>query len=79
MLSEKEREELLADGFSIARREEFRKAERQSEEWVKKRRNRGCSIDKYLDFLEKFQEIIVPVNLSHHARQATLSRNLYRL
>ena len=79
MLIDKEKEELLADGFSMARREEFRRAEKQASEWIKKRRNRGCSLDEYLDFLEEFKEIIVPADLSHRARQAAPSRNLYRL
>jgi hypothetical protein len=79
MLSDREKEELLADGSSMARRNEFRRAERQANEWIKKRQNRSGSIDEYLDFLEKFQGIIVLVSSSPHARQAPVSRNLYRL
>jgi len=79
MLSDREKEELLADGSSMARRNEFRSAERQASEWIKKRQNRSGSIDEYLDFLEKSQGIIVLVSSSRHARQAPVSRNLYRL
>ncbi|MGB9497315.1 MAG: hypothetical protein ACKVE3_05540 [Dissulfuribacterales bacterium] len=79
MLDDTEKEELLADGFSLARRKEFRSAERQVSEWSKKRQNRGCSIDEYLDILEKFQGVFVRGNLSPCGRQATVSRDIYRL
>ena len=79
MLDDTEKEELLVDGFSLARRKEFRRAERRVSEWNKKRQNRGCSIDEYLDILEKFQGIFVCGNSSPCGRQATVSRNIYRL
>ena len=79
MLSDREKEELLADGSSMARRDEFRRAEREASEWIKKRQNRSGSVDEYLDFLEKFQEIISLASLSPPARRIPVSKNLYRL
>jgi len=62
MLTEIEKMEMLEDGMSIARREQFKEADRMARALLPDDTER--SLDSYIDFLQGIQEIFGPFPVS---------------